>query len=302
MTILVNESAKKNPFIMLESLIQIGKMYSLSNVAYYDDEGKGQWVHSKHPHHAPQYVYTPKEISYSLETSLGVPSLIHHHSEPIHGLDHNVISESAKLLSPVEMIELLTNAKAGSIFAQRRLAELDASNFVLLKRALKTFKPLQKLSEEEKKVALIAYAKTKEVSLSSTESYEISLKKLIDAVDKKQKDLSDTLGRKAKQVYKEQQQEYKAGAAVRKLLSEGPALNEMIKANDREGVASAMEKMLPWSIMEPTEKVFWQDFVDAIRKPNYENAEVMFRGIDANEKFQALKDAAGNVIGGGNAL
>ena len=125
------------------------------------------------------------------------------------------------------------------------------------------------------------------------------MKKLIDAIDLRNKKKMDSLNALAKKTYQQQVSRYKENSGHREMISQGPALNEMVKANDREGVAKAMEVMLPWDIMEPTEKVFWTDFVEAVRRPNYTKAQILFRGIDAEEKFQAVTDSKGNIVGGG---
>jgi hypothetical protein len=194
--------------------------------------------------------------------------------------------------------ELRANAAAGSILAQRKLTEVDANSFQAVKRSFAKFLPLKNMDETQKKSALLEYAQLKGVQIASG-SYDVMLQSLQDQMDLKNKRQLDALNIAAKKVYRQQMDEYKAGAAEREEVVQTKSLPEMVKANDRAGVADAMEKMLPWSIMEPSEKLFWRDYVDAIRTPNYENAPILFRGIDKQEKLQAVTDSKGNVIGGG---
>lgn len=282
----VHEAAKTNPFFFLEGLVEMRNLYDLDLINAY--ETKTVYGH-KHPnhHHAPIVDY--QYINMNLNKNLGFPT-----PEVAH-----MKEDWQQKLTPMEFIEVQSNASAGSAFAQRRLQELKNNNFILVKRGLESFLPIKNLSPENKKKYLSEYAMAKGITPSGNDSYEVTLKKLIDVIDLRDKQKIDALNGLAKKTYQQQVNRYKEGAGLREMIVQGPALNEMIKANDREGVAKAMEVMLPWDIMEPTEKVFWSDFVEAVRRPNYTNAQILFRGIDAEEKFQAVTDAKGNVVSGG---
>lgn len=280
----VHEAAKHNPFFLLEALIQLRAIYNLNSIGY---QGDPQIIygHKQHPSHHHGPMIDVKFTEYSLKKTLGLPNTLNITTQPE--------------LTPMELLEISANAKAGSPFAQRHLAEKDANDFELLKRGFQSFQPLQKLSEASRTNALRDFIRIKGLTSSPMDSYEVTLKKYIDQTDLQNKKQLDALNSFSKKAYRQQVNAYKAGAAERELIVQGPALNEMIKANDRQGVAAAMEKMLPWEIMEPSEKIFWSDFVDSIRHPNYKNAQILFRGIDAEEKFQAIKDASGKIVGGG---
>ncbi len=77
-------------------------------------------------------------------------------------------------------------------------------------------------------------------------------------------------------------------------------LNDMVKANNREGVAKLLEAYLPLEVMEPIEKGLWLDWIEAIRRPRAENGMLVFRGLDPqNDKPQVVTDAKGKEIGYG---
>lgn len=295
----VHPSVRKNPYTLLDALIQLQTMYNLENIATYEtNEIKHPDIkkHNLHPvHHSMAYwsLINYHMITYSLAQSLGLPKeALSNHG---HGTQLNWMLEQ---LTPLEYLETDANAKGGSVFAQRRLVDKASKNFQLFKQGLNTFTPIQKLTDDQKKQYWMEYAAAKGVTLSATDTYEVSRKKLIDQLDLANKKSLDSLNIRATQTYKQQVQNYKAGGAERDVVVKTKSLPDMLKANDREGVAQAMEKMLPWAIMEPTEKSFWTDFVDSIRHPNYANATIMFRGIDADEKLQAVTDNTGKVISG----
>lgn len=293
----VHPSVRKNPYILLDALIQLQTMYNLEQIAASETkEIKHPDIKNKnlHPaHHGMHYwsLINYHFISYSLVETLGFPKDAFHQ----HGHMQTIGSQP---LSPLEYLETDANAKGGSVFAQRRLADKAAKNFQLFKQGLNTFTLIKNLTDVQKKQYLMEYAAAKGVALSANDTYEISRKKLIDQVDLANKKSLDTLNARATQTYKQQVQAYKADAQERDVIVKTKSLPDMLKANDREGVAQAMEKMLPWAIMEPTEKSFWTDFVDSIRHPNYANATILFRGLDQNEKLQMVTDQTGKVTSG----
>lgn len=280
--ITAHESAKRNPFVLLESLIALGNIQTLTSIS-------GEKVTLKP---GTNFVHHGWDVIHSVTLSVG------HTLGIAEQVSYNPETGMVERLSPIEVMELKTNADAGSILSQRKLAELNVKSFQLFKQSLASYLPLKSMTEAQKKAALSEYAGLKGIQLGN-DSYDSMMKSFQDKFDLKQKRQSEALNIQAKQVYKEQNQKYKDGAAEREQVVQTKSLPEMVKANDREGVAQAMEKMLPWALMEPTEVTFWKDFVDAIRKPNYANAPILFRGMDQNEKLQAVTDSSGKVIGGG---
>lgn len=292
----VHQAVKTNAFFLLDALMELKNIYNLDGVYVGDSKPVYGQKHPDQPHaHAPIVSYQYSTIL--LNNTLGLPA----NPPPAvtHGANAQATNPLLRLMTPMELLEVQANAAAGSPFAQRRLAEMDTNTFELIKRGTQTFIPLQKLTPEAKKAALIEYAAVKGVTLSASDTYEVALKKFFDAKDLANKQNMDRLNAQAKSTYSQEKNAYKSKSAVRDAIVNGPALNDMIKANNREGVASSMEQMMPWEIMEPTETKFWRDFIESIRHPDYTNAQIMFRGIDQDEKFQSITDAKGDIVSGG---
>jgi hypothetical protein len=286
MQLTVHEAAKRNPLFLLDALMEVRNLYNLdSYTAYETFPVYAKKAHPSHHHKISHYHY----INTSLLDLLGIKEVV----------THAAVSENQITFSPIEYLEMRANAEAGSIFSKRRLQEMDNKNFHLVKYSLTSFAPMKKLSPELQKKNLIEYAKAKGIALSAQDPFDVSVKKFQDLMDLANKKQMDQLNAQAKITYKQQVDAYKADSAKRAELDKNKSLSDMIKANDRAGVADAMDVMLPWSIMEPTEKSFWTDFVDSIRHPNYDKAEILFRGLDADEKLQAVLDRNNKIVGGG---
>jgi hypothetical protein len=52
----------------------------------------------------------------------------------------------------------------------------------------------------------------------------------------------------------------------------------MIKRNDRKGFAQIMDALIPWELLEPSEKTLWSQWLEAIKNPAQNNLTVVFRG------------------------
>lgn len=63
-------------------------------------------------------------------------------------------------------------------------------------------------------------------------------------------------------------------------------LQQLAAKNDRKGVADLLQKLLPWEIMSPFEKSFYQNHLSYIRKPlPLEKRIFLYRGSDSNTFF-----------------
>jgi len=58
----------------------------------------------------------------------------------------------------------------------------------------------------------------------------------------------------------------------------GDSLRELVKQNDREGVARYLEVRLPFDLFMTHEAAFWRQQIDAIRTPNSNRQVMVFRG------------------------
>lgn len=283
------EAAKTNPYVLLDSIIHFQVFYNLMELTTY--KTVEIYGHKAHPSHHSGPLIDTHYIEMSIQSKMGIPKEViqHNHDATFYDVSGG--------LSPLETMELVANAKGGSALAVRRVAELEARNFQILKKGTTTFVPIKNLSDADRIVQLREYGALKGVQLTETRSSDAALKELQDKVDLANKKRQDILNAEAKAAYQKQTLEYKANATARELIVQGTALSEMVKANDRKGVASAMEKMLPWAFLEPSEKIFWAGFVESVRNPNYENSTILFRGIDGKEKAQLVLDANSRVTG-----
>jgi hypothetical protein len=71
--------------------------------------------------------------------------------------------------------------------------------------------------------------------------------------------------------------------------SEVKKLNDLVRENKRAEVRALIEKYLPWSLMEPVERTFWTQWLDAIEHPNWAASKVIFRGM-AGDPFTRTAD------------
>ncbi|WP_413559642.1 hypothetical protein [Bdellovibrio sp. HCB209] len=288
MTIITHEKAKTNPFVLLEALVKLSEVFDISTIS-----GNQQTIKPGTSFFHHNYGAFETHI-FNLSKSLGISNI-----GPAPGTYSHQLGTWIRPVTPMELAELRANAAAGSAISQRTITENDTKAFQRMKASFATFLPIKNMTADAKRAALAEYAKLKGVGLDSSSTYEVMLQAFQDKIDIKNKRDLESINELAKRTYRTQMKSYKDGAAAREEVVQNKSLSEMVKANDRAGVASAMETMLPWEIMEPTEKVFWKEYVDAIRNPNYEGAPILFRGIDHQEKLQSVTDSKGNIIGGG---
>jgi hypothetical protein len=81
--------------------------------------------------------------------------------------------------------------------------------------------------------------------------------------------------------------------------AEPEKLNDLVKRNDRAGVARLLETFVPFELMEPVERRLWQEWVEAIRHPDASQSVILYRGIDPQDIPQKVLDAKGEVQGYG---
>ncbi|QDK43993.1 hypothetical protein DOM22_01855 [Bdellovibrio sp. ZAP7] len=276
----VHESAKTNPFVLLESLVSLNQIFDVTSII----GTKTTIAHGKtlHHHNYEALLTTFQSLTHTLGMTISSGG-----------------NSSYGITSTMELLELKANADAGSITSKRAMAERAMALTQVVRMNTNSFTPLKNLTDDQKMAALAEYAKLKGVSVDTKQSYAEALASVQDQIDLREKRQMESLNSAAKLEVRKQNKELEATAAQREEVVQTKSLSEMVKANDRAGVADAMEKIFPWAIMEPTEKTFWRDYVDAIRHPNYEGAQILFRGMDEDEKLQEVRDSKGKIIGGG---
>jgi hypothetical protein len=63
-------------------------------------------------------------------------------------------------------------------------------------------------------------------------------------------------------------------------------LKDLIAKNDRKAVARLVETYIPWELMEPSEKLFWKEWIEVMENPApLEKRMFVLRGLDQGQHF-----------------
>lgn len=163
------------------------------------------------------------------------------------------------------LMELITNAQAGSAVSQARLMELklEALRNLTLRGSLK---PLE--SEVAQQIVQL----------------ETALPEVVAKATKYQRAQEKALNNWRKET-----------GTLEKYEAMETKLNDLVLANDRTGVRKMLEAYLPWAVMEPVEVQTWKNWLDAIENPDKEKTVIAFRGL--NYKTDKLQRTADGKIG-----
>jgi hypothetical protein len=109
---------------------------------------------------------------------------------------------------------------------------------------------------------------------------------------------SEKIGKQALERQKLKEKEFsnwKTQTRSLDLLDENPLkLNDLILKSDRQGVVKLLRSYLPWPLMEPLEKLVWEEWLNAIEFPDWKNSVVAFRGLDySTDKIQRSGESFG---------
>lgn len=195
--------------------------------------------------------------------------------------DLNINDQMIQRINPIQLFEMSVNSEKGSLYSQLEILRI---NDQVLSSVLQNVDQLtfidQNVNSSVMQKHIDDYCQF--FKLKTANSQKEVFKAHQEFVQ--QKITKDLIG--AKQDYREKYQIYELGKADRDRLDKTLRLSQMVKQNDRSGVASVLEKFIPWSLLEPTEVVLWQQFVESIRNPDWQNSLLLFRGIDSKEKMQ----------------
>ena len=159
------------------------------------------------------------------------------------------------------LMELITNAQAGSSVSQARLMELKLS-------------ALKSLSLRGSLAPLVTEVGQQIISL------EAALPELLAKATKYQRAQEKALISWRKET-----------GTLEKYEAMEAKLNDLVLANDRTGVRRMLEAYLPWAVMEPVEVQTWKTWLDAIENPDKEKTVIAFRGLDyKTDKLQRTAD------------
>jgi len=116
------------------------------------------------------------------------------------------------------------------------------------------------------------------------------LQKKISSVDETISELESAL----KVAKKEAKVQEASRKEIMKTLDKAAAdgqLKNLLQANDREGVASLLEKYIPREQMSPMEHKFWDFTLNKIRNPvDIKDRVLMYRGTDGDRLYPMIKD------------
>ncbi len=274
--IIVDERVKTNEFFKLKALVELNSLFPIfSYVATeYVKKHPSETKITKPTHHQPtvdNFSSEFKELNISMQKSLG---LINKHSS------------TRPAMSDVNYMEVLANARAGSVYSQKMISDYNVYNTNIFTDSFEQYIGIKKLNDSDKKTQLIEFAKANGLILDAILEYDQLKLNLVDHLKSLAKNQNERALLAAQQKYKEDVKKYKSYSETRKQIVENYKLSELVLNNDRAKVAELLNQMLPWDLMEPTEKSFWTGFISAIRKPDYSKSELLYRGLDGDEKMQ----------------
>jgi hypothetical protein len=158
---------------------------------------------------------------------------------------------------PFHWAEVVANARAGSLQAAEKLARLELEAARTSEDAIRYYRKNGLFSADGKLIDDYLVARA-------------------GHAEKLHKDVA-----KAARLDRKQREEAweRAKKVFDKLESQSDKLNDLIAKNDRKGVRKLIEAYLPWSLMEPSEKKVWSEWLEAMEKPNRKNVDLVFRGM-----------------------
>jgi hypothetical protein len=270
----------ESPPVFIHEPVKVGQFNG-----HYVQDSHGHWVPdpnapASHWHHYIAHSLTP------ILKAIGIRDVI-----TING--RNSLSWS----------ELKINATQGSRLAHRELAEIEIKLAATARDSFSEFLLLKNLNDPQKvkeAIVQVAQARGIQVNLAASlndmwsEYYEQRLDRLKLDLEKKTAEARKELADHRKKASSPEVNAEKAEAerAAQKL-------NDLVKANDRLGVAKLLETFLSLETMEPMERALWQEWIDSIRNPDPANKRLLYRGIDKTDPVQKVLAHDGKEIGYG---
>jgi len=201
-------------------------------------------------------------------------------------------------------MELKLNAESGSHLAQRELAEIELNNVMAAQDSFESYSLISlKKPQEEIKSFLLEAGTARDIDLDpSLDARSLWTSYFRQYTDLLKNDLINKT-KLAKDELREYNLKLKAPTIQQKKLyleSLPEKLEALVKKNDRNGVADLLTVYLSLETLEPFEREFWKEQLEAIRHPNFNKSIVLFRGLDRNtDKPQKALDSQGNEVGRG---
>lgn len=272
---IVDERVKSNPFFLLQALVEFNLAFPIFDFTaseYFELHHKQLEKKMKeNKSHQPYYISKYAEKVVSVVKSLGL-KVQNGNTRPS--------------VNSFTFFENLANANAGSVYAKKFITQFNVYNTDIFTDSMDQFFFIASASENLKKTQLSEFAKAKGLTINDQLSYESIKDQVVNLLKSKAKNENENALMIAQKQYREDFKKYKSLSEIRKQIVENQSLSELVLNNDRAQVADLLNKMLPWDLMEPTEKVFWGGFIDSIRKPDWSKSELLYRGVDNEEKMQ----------------
>jgi hypothetical protein len=222
----------------------------------------------------------------------------HYHEHQVHTmltmLGATFFEEGRYSESPLKWAERVLNAQEGSAYAAREVKDRELSSAKSAMSNFPKFHFTKDLNEADKKAAILQMAQARGIQLNNAAAAnDMAIEYFTTRATRLQKEL-EVADKAAREQYSAERK-YFDDASLKAEKDKAEAmtqkLDDMVKNNNREGVAKLLETFLPLEIMEPVEKGLWQDFIEAIRHPDVSNAKLLFRGLDKeNDKLQMSSD------------
>jgi hypothetical protein len=159
---------------------------------------------------------------------------------------------------PYHWAETVANARAGSAQAREKLARVELEAARAAEFAVKHYKRQGLFASSDPKM----------------------IDDYIDARLGQTETLYADVAKQARADMKTRQAAWERTKGVfDRLEANKEKLNDLVARNDRKGVRKLVTQYLPWSLMEPSETKAWQEWLEALEKPDASKKHLVFRGM-----------------------
>jgi hypothetical protein len=236
------------------------------------------------------YMHTTNEIQSTLpQTAAANPAEV----EVLANKKHVLSEQLAGLIFKYEILETMLsersfqesmvfvdtalNARLGSVIAQSQLAKMELAFEQTFRTETMAANYLQEMPLVERTKVIQEYASLKKITIPDNALENLFTEK--DSAEFNERALKLGDAAQKDQLRREKAYRDPVLAATRNDARKTIKLDELLKKNDREGVARLFETMLPWELFEPTEVTVWKNWIESIRRPS-KNTITLYRGLD----------------------
>jgi|GEM_PF-6261466 len=299
--LLIPEEYSRNPIVLMEGLSRLNSMmnsrdlklkfgshsYKQGYKIIYDKNGHEVWEGHPDAHTTKWKHFDQWRLVHNALKMFGIRT-----------------TESLNGRSYLTAMELKANAEAGSFLAQREVAEIELNNAKAAQDSLGSYALIKNIkNDEELKRFILEAGKARGQILNpnlDSKSLWISYFQLFIDELKKDLDKKTILAKQQLKDFEKIVSDPELKMKKEKLEELPEKLDALVKKNDREGVANLLTVYLSLDTLEPFERQFWLDQIEAIRHPDFRKSVVLFRGLDnKTDKPQKALDAQGKEIGRG---